>query len=95
MNLTITTLAPSKLLIQSPKQTSSNKILAMEQLKKRADQFKNEIRDIRRKEINNFKISTKDKDEIRNFELQIQKKIENMISEIDKELDCVLKKFSK
>ena len=88
-------LAPSKLLIQSPKQTSSNKILAMEQLKKRADQFKNEIRDIRRKEINNFKISTKDKDEIRNFELQIQKKIENMISEIDKELDCVLKKFSK
>lgn len=95
LNLTITNLTLSKLLIISPKQTSSNKKLIIEQLKKRTDQFKNEIRDARREEINNFRISTKDKDEIRNFEVQIQKKFENIISEIDKEFDFILKKFSK
>lgn len=95
LNLTVTTLTPSKLLILFPKQTSSSKNLLMDQLKKRTDQFKNEIREIRRKEINDFRMSTKDKDEIRNFELQTQKKFETLITEIDKELDVVLKKSLK
>lgn len=53
------------------------------------------MRDIRRKEINDFRMSTKDKDEIRNFEHQTQKKYEYLISELDKELDITLKKLSK
>lgn len=94
LNLTMTTLTPSKLLIQIPKQTSSNKSLLTNELKKRADQFKNEMREIRRKEINDFRASTKDKDAIKNFELQNQKKYELMISEIDKELDSIMRKVS-
>lgn len=95
LNLTVTSLTPSKLLILFPKQTSSSKNIIVEQIKKRTDQFKNEMRDIRRKEINDFRMSTKDKDEIRNFELQTQKKYESLISELDKELDITLKKLSK
>lgn len=95
LNLTVTSLTPSKLLILFPKQTSSSKNIIVEQVKKRTDQFKNEMRDIRRKEINDFRMSTKDKDEIRIFELQTQKKYETLISELDKELDITLKRLSK
>lgn len=95
LNLTVTTLTPSKLLILFPKKTSSSKNLIVDQVKKRTDQFKNELREIRRKEINDFRISTKDKDDIRNFELQTQKKYENLVSEIDKELNITLKRLSK
>jgi len=95
LNLTVTTLTPSKLLILFPKQTSSSKNLIVDQVKKRTDQFKNEMREIRRKEINDFRMSTKDKDDIRNFELQTQKKYEILVSEIDKELDITVKRLSK
>lgn len=95
LNLTVTTLTPSKLLIIFPKQTSSGKSLIVEQARKRTDQFKNEMREIRRKEINDFRMSTKDNDDIRNYELQTQKKYENLISEIDKELNIILKTIAK
>ena len=95
LNITVTSLTPSKLLILFPKQTASAKSGIAEQVKKYTDKFKNETRYIRRKEINDFKASTKDKDEIRNFEHQTQKKYETLMSELDKELDSVLKKLSK
>lgn len=91
LNLTISALSASKLLIIFPKPTTSSKTAIVDQLKKRTEQFKNELRDIRRKEINDFRLSTKNKDEIRNFELQTQKKFDSVISELEKELDISLK----
>lgn len=82
-------------MISFPKSTSSNNSFIIDKLKNRTEQIKNELRDFRRKEINDFRASTKDKDEIRQFETQIQKQFENSISEIDKELDSALKKISK
>lgn len=82
-------------MILFPKSTSSNKNLVIESLKKRTETFKNELREIRRKKINEFKSSTKDKDQIRNFELQMQKNFEYLGSDIDKELDNFLKNLFK
>ena len=63
-----------------------------EHLKKRTESFKNDLRDKRRKDINDFRSSTKDKDQIRNFEIQTQQKFEKAMCEIDKELEFILKK---
>ena len=95
LNLTVNLISASKILISFPKSTSVNNAFIIDKVKKRTDQIKNEIRDFRRKEINEFRSSTKDKDEIRQFETQIQKQFENLLSEIDKELDFVLKRLSK
>ena len=95
LNLTVSILYASKILISFPKSSSVSKNLIVDQLRKRAEHFKNEVRDFRRKEINEFRSSTKDKDEIRQFETQIQKQFENISSEIDKELEQILKKLSK
>lgn len=95
LNLTVNVVSASKVLISFPKSSSANKSLIIDQLKKRTEQFKNEIRDFRRKEINEFRSSTKDKDEIRQFEAQIQKQFENLSTDIDKELDLLLKKLIK
>lgn len=95
LNLTINVLSASKLVIIFPKSDSSYKVAISDQLKKRTEQFKNDLRDIRRKDLNNFRSSTKDKDEIRSFELQTQKKFDAIMSESEKELDLLLKKISK
>ena len=95
LNLTVNLISASKILISFPKSTSVNNAFIIDKVKKRTDQIKNEIRDFRRKEINEFRSSTKDKDEIRQFETQIQKQFENLLSEIDKELEFVLKRLSK
>lgn len=95
LNLTINVVSASKVLISFPKSSSANKTFIIDQLKKRTEQFKNEVRDFRRKEINEFRSSTKDKDDIRQFETQIQKQFENLSTDIDKELDLVLKKITK
>ena len=95
LNLTVTSLTTSKINVSFPKSTFADKNLMMDQLKKRTEIFKNEIRDIRRKSINDFRSNTKDKDEIRLFESQIQKNIENLTIDIDKELELNLKKISR
>lgn len=80
-------------MILFPKSTSANKNLLLDQLKTRTENFKNELRDLRRKDINDFRSSTKDKDQIRNFELQVQKKFESLVNEIDKDYELTLKKI--
>lgn len=80
-------------MILFPKSTSANKNLMLDQLKTRTENFKNELRDLRRKDINDFRSSTKDKDQIRNFELQVQKKFESLVNEIDKDYELTLKKI--
>lgn len=85
-NLSISSLSPSKVLVVVPKPTSSSRNLIIEQFKKKAESFKSDLRETRRKTINEFKSKTKDKDEIRKFETKIQTEFELTTAQIDKEL---------
>ena len=69
--------------------------MMIDQLKKNLDSLKSEIREIRRKEINRFRSSTKDKDDIKKFETDIQNNYEAAATELDKELESAVKKLSK
>lgn len=93
LDLTVNTISATKILIYFPKSSASNKIFIADQLKKRTEQFKCEIRDLRRKEINEYRSSTKDKDEIRKFEQEIQNNFEILSTDVEKELESVLKKL--
>jgi ribosome recycling factor len=94
-NLSISPLSPSKILVEFPKPTSNSRSLIAEQFRKRAETFKSEIREIRRKAINDCKGRTKDKDEIRNFEMQIQTEFESLMIQIDKETSTATKDILK
>lgn len=95
LNLAVSVVSPTKIMVSLPKSSSSSRSLMIDQLKKNIESLKSEIREIRRKEINRFRASTKDKDDIKKFETDIQNNYESVMSELDKELENVIKKFTK
>lgn len=86
LNLSVSPISSSKILVTFPKPLSNSKNIVVEQMRKKTEILKNELRDRRRKEINQVRSETKDKNQIRNFELQIQQTFEKLVDEIDKEL---------
>ena len=82
-NLTVTQLGSTKLAVSFPKITAESKAAAQEQIKRRAESVKNELRELRRKDINKFRTSCKDKDLIHRFESDIQKEFDAQVKAID------------
>ncbi len=82
-NLSVSQLGSTKLCVSFPKSTAESKAAGQEQIKRRVDTVKNELRELRRKNINTFRAGCKDKDSIHRFENEIQKEFEAQIKILD------------
>lgn len=82
-NLTVNQLSSNKLKVTLPKITAEYRKELAEQVRRRADFLKNELREARRREINTFKASTKDKDQIHRYEMDIQKEFDAVCKAVD------------
>jgi len=66
-----------------PKSTTSEKDKIVNEVRRNAEQAKNELRDTRRKLINDYKNKSTDKDANLRFEKEKQKEYEDAVSKID------------
>ena len=82
-NLTVNQLSSNKLKVNPPKDAAGDRKKLAEQIRRRADFLKNELREARRREINTFKASTKDKDQIHRYEMDIQKEFDAVCKAVD------------
>lgn len=82
-NLTVHLMGTTKLAVSFPKATAESKAAAQEQVKRLAQSLKNDLRELRRKDINKFRQSCKDKDAIHRFENEIQKEFDAQVKAID------------
>jgi ribosome recycling factor len=82
-NLSVSQLGTTKLAVYFPKPTAESKLAAQEQVKRRVESLKNELRELRRKDINKFRSSCKDKDSIHKFENDTQNEFDVQVKAID------------
>lgn len=82
-NITVNQLTSNKLKVTLPKVTAEHRKELAEQIRKRAESLKNELREARRRDINTLKASTKDKDQIHRHEMEIQKEFDAVCKAID------------
>ena len=94
-NLSVNVTGTTKLAITFPKPTVQSKSAVQEQIKRQAEALKHELRELRRKDINNFRSACKDKDLIYRFESEIQKEFDAQIKIIDTFCSSSILKTSK
>jgi ribosome recycling factor len=86
-----TQVGPQKILLILPKGTMADRDVRAEAVKKLSESYKNEVRDLRRRALNELKDSTKDKDAISAFERDLQKEHDSVIKRIEELVSAKLR----